>query len=257
MLNFLNQNNNEDRSYEHAEIVRLLQQINNQCFYTTERIKSVEEFCMATFPSDIKSIQQRKRENLAKIYSRHLIEKEGLSPKDALIRARFEVTKFDNDEIVRELNREVGEKEEKDAESEYYNSALVDKDIKEFWTIGNLHTNEREISPYDLFAPVYSLIKGSQYKEDDNVSVDWDADKDYYTFIKNRAIIHNLEKLKILTKVTDNKNPRNIGNQNYKLNISDINIIGEIIYKGPRHHSDSYFDEKLEENRLETIFRSE
>ena len=103
-------------------------------------------------------------------------------------------------------------------------------------------------------------MKGSyhDFKEGDKISVDWDTDKNYYSFIKNRAIIRNLEKLGIISKITDNERPRDLGNQNYKLNIVDLNKIGEIIYKGPREgHDDSFFDERLREGSLERIFRIE
>lgn len=259
MFNFSNKNNNSEESEEqYNEMMKWLREIDNQTFHTTERVKAIEEFCQAMFPSDNDSIQQRKRENLAKIYARHLSEKEELSPKDALIRARFEVLKYDNDEILDEINREIKNKEEKIAENEFYNSAVIEKDIKNFWTTGNIKTGEHWINHYDLFAPIYSYMKGRQYEEGKTIYVDWDADKNYYGFIKNRAIIRNLEKLGILSKVTDNKNPRDIGNQNYKLNITDLNKIGEIIYKGPRQgHDDSFFDGRMAEGGLETIFRTD
>ena len=261
MFNFSNKNNNSEESEEnYNEMMKWLREIGNQTFNTAERVKALEEFCQAMSPSDNDSIQQRKRENLIKIYSRHLIKKEKLSPKDALVRARFEVLKFDNDEIIDDMNREIKNQEEEIAEKEYYTSEVVEKDIKDFWTTGNIKTDERWINHYDLFAPIYNLMKGSyhDFKEGDKISVDWDTDKNYYSFIKNRAIIRNLEKLGIISKITDNERPRDLGNQNYKLNIVDLNKIGEIIYKGPREgHDDSFFDERLREGSLERIFRIE
>ncbi len=90
------------------------------------------------------------------------------------------------------------------------------------------------------------------------MSIDSEADKDYYTFIRNRAVSKNLERLGILSKVLANERPRNIEDQNYILNITDLNKIGEIIYEGSREgHDDSFFDERLAEGRLESVFKIE
>jgi len=252
----INHSDKEDIKEFREELFKVLHQINSHNFATTQRLDRIEEFCQAIFPSDTISIQQQKRESLAKVYANYLAESEGLSLEDGLTRARFEVLKFDNQQIFRKLNKGILKKEEKVAEANFYNSNIIEKDIEGFWTLGN--SEEKWIAPYHLFAPIYRLIKEHEYEEGQYISINSSADRNYYSFIKNRAIARNLEKLGIISKVPDKGESRNIGNQNYKLNLTDLSKIGEIIYEGPRKaHDDSFFDGRLKAGSIEDIFRIE
>src|ERR1035437_10173533 len=137
MFNFLKrykdeviETNNASHEDTRNEMMKWMKSIDEACWDTKRRLEAIEAFCQAMFPSDNDSIQQRKRENLAKIYARHLIEKEKLSPKDALIRAKFEILKFDNDKILDDINQEIKNREAKIAEDEYYSSKVIEGDIK-------------------------------------------------------------------------------------------------------------------------------
>src|ERR1035437_9359767 len=84
MFNFLKrykdeviETNNASHEDTRNEMMKWMKSIDEACWDTKRRLEAIEAFCQAMFPSDNDSIQQRKRENLAKIYARHLIEKEG------------------------------------------------------------------------------------------------------------------------------------------------------------------------------------
>ena len=246
----------DDVNEKHIEIIEKLQEISNQCYHATKRIKALEDFCYATFSTDGDlTIQQQKRENLIKSYSKFLTNQKWskLSNENADLLARFEVLRFD-DEAIREKIDERLKREEEDAIREkYYNSSILESSIDSYHTTGDTKTGEWYISPYYLFAPVYSLLKegsyGDKYKEGDVLHIDWHMDRDYRSFIHNRGVARGLEKLGILTRVSTGTKS-STGNPYYTLNLTDLDRIAEIIYKGAERHTDAYLDDKVIENAI-------
>lgn len=237
--------NREGDDENQSEILRLLQQISNNSFVAGSRIAALEETYFALFPYNGKSIDELKVENLVKMYTAHLVKHKKLSSKDADLRARFEVAHYDSRELLREIDSENDSERRTATKEELLSSSFFKKEIEDFYTTGNINSDERWIAPYDLFAPVYMAIQGDRCTTADILEIDYD--NNYYDFIKYRAIVRKLLSLGILREVTRKTHSGKELEPGYKLTSTDLDEIKITVYGGPDGHDNTFFAERLQE----------
>jgi hypothetical protein len=216
----------------------------------------ISDHFIADNPAGLKSDKYKKIENLIKVYAKQLQENQKLSEKDALIRARFEVYEFGEDKITDDIDqgfmmRGVYWKEKDRAEKQFYASKILEKDIRDFWTMSV--KGVKKITPYYLMAPIYDVIVKQNYQKDQEIQYleSYDEFEDYYRFVKDRAIIANLEKIGVIKKINKDE-----WDGKPKWVIPNINIVElkNLIYEGGSSHDDSYFEEQFNEGKLECLF---
>src|SRR4030042_2824991 len=95
-----------------------------------------------------------RSDNLANIYSDYLESYENLPRHLAMKRARFEVTNFGQETVIKKINSDfrngIKYQKERNDLAEFFSSGIIEKDIE-------IRLNEN-IIPYTLFAPLYDLI---------------------------------------------------------------------------------------------------
>lgn len=232
--------------------------------FLNQRLRNVEEHTellaqhfTADNPAGLKSDKYKRINNLIKIYAEHLSENKKLSEKDALVRAGFEVFEFGEDKIIREVDtgfstRGVYWKERDKAKKAFYDSGILEKDIKNFYTMEE--SGVKKITPYYLMEPIYDVIVKQNYEQGQEIQYQdgmlSDVD-DYYTFIKEKAIISKLEELGVIKK-----SDKESWNNKPKWVIPNTNIpeLKNLIYEGKTSHDDDYFEEQFNEGKLTRLF---
>lgn len=232
--------------------------------FLNQRLRNVEEHTellsqhfTSDNPAGLKSDKYKRINNLIKIYAEHLSEDKKLNEKDALIRARFEVYEFGEDRIIREIDtgfstRGVYWKERDKAKKAFYDSGILEKDIKNFYTMEE--SGVKKITPYYLMEPIYDVIVKQNYEQGQEIQYQdgmlSDVD-DYYTYIKEKAIISKLEELGVIKK-----SDKESWNNKPKWIIPNTNIaeLKKLIYEGKTSHDDDYFEEQFNEGKLTRLF---
>lgn len=205
-------------------------------------------------PAGDKSNKRKKLNNLIKIYAQYLIETKKLNGKDALIRAHFEVTKFGEEKIIDEIDENISNGtywiERRKAEAEYYNSGLIEKDIKTFYDYKL--KGVPKVTPYELMARIYDALVKQDYGNDKCLILAWFRNEDdYWTFIKNRACIYQLEKLGVIKKIN---NEGWGGKPKWIMTTTDLEKLKKIIYEGRTSHDNDFFEERYNKGELPRIF---
>jgi hypothetical protein len=170
----------------------------------------------------------KKKDTLLKCYANYLSQDEGLSDGDAILRANFEAEKFGIETILREINWDKAIRSE-NLEKKFLNSDFFKSELNNFWTVGL--GDKKIVLPIDLFRPVYEFIKNSDYREGDVAVLNVRQDFSYYSYIKNRAILFNLEKLGVI-QFLERGSKLNLTESSFKFVSNDVSIIKKIINKG-------------------------
>lgn len=231
--------------------------------YINRRLVKIEndttvlaEHVTADNPAGLKSDKYKRINNLAKIYAEHLVDSKEISEKDALIRAKFEIYEFGADKIINEIEtgimtRGVQFKEQDKAEKDYYASGILEKDIKNYWSVSV--KGVKQITPYYLMEPMYDIIVKQNYQPGAEIQyLDHFKENDsYYSFVKDRAIITTLEEMGVIKRANDegwDKNPK------WTIPMTDIAKLKHLIYKGETSHDDDYFEENYRDGKLNRLF---
>lgn len=237
--------------------------IKNWVNYIHQRLRKIEDdtsliadHVSAENPAGLKSDKYKKINNLVKIYAQHLVENKKLSEKDALIRARFEVYEFGKEKIVSEIDtgfmtRGIYWQEKDKAEEDFYASGILDKDIKNYWSVSV--KGVKQITPYYLMEPMYDVIVKQNYQDGQEIQYldNSTDDEDYYNFVKDRAIIQTLEDMGFLKRV--NKDGWD-GKPKWIIPNTDIAKLKHLLYKGETSHDNDYFEEQFREGKLNRLF---
>ena len=193
------------------------------------------------------SASSLKRKNLITLYSQHLVEKEKLSQKDALLKARFIVNNFEgnlSDDINRDLQFQTKIKYEEDILlSDFFNEQVQEKMIT--------------LKAKDIFEPLWIGIKIKKYKNGCKLlqntrrsfeSYNWQYW--YENFVNDFAIISKIEELKIFEKKKDKSERRKTmsGHSFYILKEDNLEKIRKIIFEWDEENSKYYTDAYFESN---------
>lgn len=249
-------NKNEEGLYEKEytrsySVKGMLGIINDNLHEVTKGTERIADYYDAEYPAGLKSNNQKRKNSLIKIYADHLTKVEKMSPKYALVRARFEITNFyDTDKIIDKINEAIDWSEREKYELDYHQTNILADDIKR---------DLEHLASYYIYAPVYEfLVKQHHYKGITDLKVEFlgaVVDEDYYNYVRNRAIVHKLEQLKIIKKIDDGKGIWNV-KPKFKFLVTDPEKIKVIVYGGGSSHDNGYFEEQYREGRLERIFVS-
>lgn len=212
----------------------------------------------------------KKRETFTKLYANYLVNYDSgslaferdkvISQEDALLQANFEIDKFGIEKVLNDINWDkVIKNKDIDSERDLINSNFFKNEIEKFWTVGN--GNDYFISPVELFLPIYKFFKNYEYKEGGKIELNKAQDDDYYSYIKNRAVLYNLEKMGVI-KFTEQKNSGEKFNSSFTFISSSIEEIKKIINKAylkRGHQLDSkndWYDERIEDEHGELFRRT-
>jgi len=139
------------------------------------------------------SATSQKKENLIKLYSQHLVEKEKLSQKDALCKARFVVNNFDGG-VVDDIVGDIRFHAEVKSEEELLLSDFFKKEVQEKITT---------LKAKDIFEPLWIGIKIRKYKKGDELlqntrkAFEYSGQYGYQNYVEDSAIVSKLEQLEI------------------------------------------------------------
>jgi hypothetical protein len=233
-----------------------LEAINNNLHEVHKNTTVIANHFLADNPAGEKSDKYKKRNNLIKIYARHLVNTKKLNEKDAFIRARFEVNKFGEEKVVEEIEESFSHgirwKDQRNAEKEYYASGILEKDINE--VTDYIPSHPKKPAPYYLAAPMYDILVkqikrnimlNSDFKKSKEIELYWHINENSYDeFVKNRAIIYHLERLGIIKK-TNNESWG--GKIKWTIPETEWSKVKTKIYDGESSHDDDYFEEKYRE----------
>ncbi len=212
-------------------------------------------------PPDMEALSKRK-DVLVKCYANYLSQTkdrsvaEALSPDEATIRANFEIDKFGIENILKKIHWEDSFKSA-DSEKKFLDSDFFRNEIKSLWTSG--YDDKRYIDPFELFNPIYIFMKKDSYKIGESVILNKRGDVDYYSYIKNRAILHNLRKLGVI-KSSESESNINFFDLPFKFMSDDLEVIkGAIITGCPSvmntlPEDNTYFDDYLSRHQTEQLF---
>lgn len=237
--------------------------IRNFLNYINRRLVKIEgdtttlaEHVTADNPAGLKSDKYKRINNLTKIYAEHLVDSKEISEKDALVRARFEIFEFGEEKIISEIDtglmtRGVYYKEKDKAEKDFYASKILDKDIENYWSMSV--KGVKQITPYYLMEPMYDIIVKQNYQPGAEIQYldNFKDNDDYYSFVKDRAIMQTLEDMGVIKRANDegwDKNPK------WTIPMTDIAKLKHLIYKGETSHEDDYFEENFREGKLNRLF---
>ncbi len=192
-------------------------------------------------PVNIEEFNKRK-ETLAKCYANYLFQSnnstiiEGvwdtkpLSIDEAIIQANFEIDKFGIEHVLNEIKWESVFKNA-DSDKKFIKSDFFKSEIDNFWTVGDIKSGKKFVTPLDLFLHIYEFIKNDNYKKDDAAILNKRKDNDYYSYIANRAILHNLKKLGVI-KFSEKENNDNQLDLPFKFISDDLDVIKKTINAG-------------------------
>ena len=203
-----------------------------------------------------------KNENLIKLYAQYIVEKQKISPQDALCKARFIINNFENG-VSKEIQREIRFINGIKFEREFITSDFFRTEFQE---------KAKSLNPVDVYGPLCLAIKMKIIQKGDELSQNRrktfeksDGSYGYECYLKNRAIISKLEQLKIISLKKDEaiKDPRNAiydsGDSLYILMEDDLSVIRKIIFTGDNEkygtHDDKWYMESSSGSFESDLFR--
>lgn len=208
-----------------------------------EKVGELSDVVTVTNPAwGENSASMLKNENLIKLYSQHLIEKEKLSQKDALSKARFIVNNFEGG-VVDEISRDVRFRAEVKSEEVVLLSDFFKKEVQE-----KIDT----LKPKDVFEPLWIGIKIRKYKKGDellqNTRKAFEAHSGQYgyqNYVEDSAIVSKLVHLGIFEVKKENNEIRKTisGHPFYILKEDDLEKLRKNIFSGEEQNSEYYNDE--------------
>jgi hypothetical protein len=200
-----------------------------------------------------------KNENLIKLYSQYLVEKEKLSQKDALIKARFVVNNFESG-VIDDISRDIRFRAEVKSEEEVLLSDFFKKEVREEITT---------LKARDIFEPLWFGIKIKKYKKGDellqNTRKAFEAlsgQCGYQNYVEDSAIISKLVHLGIFEAKMENNEVRKTmsGHPFYILKEDDLEKLRKIIFaedeENSEYYNDTYFEGRhSEDERIKLPFK--
>ncbi len=239
-----------DKEYTKSYSVKGMMAIANEWLSRmSEGTSRIADYHDADYPAGPKSNSQKRKNNLIKIYADHLNKVDKMNPKNALIRARFELTNFyETDKIIQHINDAIDWDDRIKFQKEYYHSDVLSTDVK---------NKLSQLVPYYIYAPVYDFLVKQTHYSDINEGVIgitlFGVDNDYDDFVETRAIIDRLEQLKVIKKVKDGMRNWNMSPE-FKFLITDPEKIKVLVYEGGSSHENSFFEERYQKGDLKSIF---
>lgn len=212
-------------------------------------------------PAGEDSAHSKRLESLLRLYSLKLVEKNSLSSKDALARAAFEFSKFDNSELIKKINGSYWDSSWNDR---YQKKNLIEKSFLETGLLTKDCLDESlKLIPQDIFLSVWVLFK----KYSSNLNVERMQfkiardEKSYDEYVKNRAIVIKLLELGIIDKgISTRVKLKDLEGDFWldwpciKFVKSNLDEIKSIIYKGQNSHDDEHFEAKYRESKITHLF---
>ncbi|MCL4363748.1 hypothetical protein M1328_00750 [Patescibacteria group bacterium] len=137
-------------------------------------------------------LKSKRMDELKKSYAKFLIKKDGLTEKNALIKANYIVDRYDEDIIAREIYEQSFDEYSKNT-NEFEKSGMIEKDIKKAY-VGNR----------EMYEALWQAIRdGATYPgshlpadlvefESLHATNEYEEDKTYHQFIHRKAIIAKL-----------------------------------------------------------------
>jgi hypothetical protein len=213
-------------------------------------------------PAGENSANSKRHNALIKLYSNKLIEKMNLSMTEAIARAAFEFSEFDNEKLIEKIN------------GGYWGSGWDDRfknrqKIKEAFLETGLLTKDcmakiQDLIPHDLCLPVWILFKKySSNLNVDNMQFKISRDENSYDdYVKNRAIVLKLMDIGIISKAKPNRQIAVEKSGDFWLDWpcikfikNDLNEIKTIIYQGNSAHDDEHFEERFNDAKQAHFFK--
>lgn len=232
-----------------------LKNINTNIYQVNEKLTSINAALNHSNPAGYGSVVFKSRENLIKVYSDFLVEKDNISEPEARIRARYEVYEFGDEKITEAINTGLFDGvfwvERRKAEEEFRKSGILEKDAASYWDLEV--DGKKKITPYYLASALYDIYVDQNAKAGDfiyeNDSVAYMDD--YRDLVKQKAIILNLEKLGVIKK-TNRKTVT--GNNMYQVVPESFGDVKQIVYGGEASHEDDYFEEQSLKTSYKRVF---
>ncbi len=223
-----------------------LEILNRNIYEVSKSVGVLADDATKDSPAGSDSVKFKKKKNLIKELTEHLVRTEKLSQKEAAIKADFIVNRFDEEDIIRDINSDIDIDESRKADSTYFSSGILEREINEVM---------KDVIHHDLMAPLYDLIaKGNAVKGDTIAQMDWfyEDNADYRGYVKNLAVIKKLEELGVIKK-TDKKKVLGEGSI-YTLEVADLGELRKLFYKDGATHDDAHFEERFQEGKLQRLF---
>jgi hypothetical protein len=251
MLEVIEAENKTTEDYFNATTKDYLKYIYRSICEIHESISQLVSIATTEYPAGTKFYAYVRGDNLINIYAVHLEHNHNMAQDLALKRAQFEVAMYGQDAIAKKINAGdyridgVAKARKEKALKDFFGSGIIEKDIET--------RLEKEIIPYDLYAPLYDLIVKQHYsgKKDFVAELTTYTIKTYDEMINRAAIISKLEQLGVLLRVSG----ENLGARlRFRLKSKDTYELKEIIYAGGSSHDDDFFEEKFKEGELSRIF---
>lgn len=251
MLEVIEAENKTTEDYFNATTKDYLKFIYRSICEIHESISQLVSIATTEYPAGTKFYAYVRGDNLRNIYAGHLEHNHNMPQDLALKRAQFEVAMYGQDAVAKKINTGdyriggVAKARKEKALKDFFGSGIIEKDIET--------RLEKEIIPYDLYAPLYDLIVKQNYSGKNHFVAELTTYtiKTYDEMINRAAIISKLEQLGVLLRVSG----ENWGARlRFTLKSKDTYELKEIIYAGGSSHDDDFFEEKFKEGELSRIF---
>jgi len=211
-----------------------------------EKVGELSDVATAENPAwGANSASSLKNENLIKLYSQHLVEKEKLSQKDSLAKARFVVNNFEGG-VIDDISRDIRFRAEVKSEEELLLSDFFKKEVQEKITT---------LKAKEIFEPLWIGIKIRKYKKGDellqNTRKAFEAHSGQYgyqNYVEDSAIVSKLVHLGIFEAKMEKNEVRKTmsGHPFYILKEDNLEKLRKMIFAGDEQNSEYYTDEYFE-----------
>lgn len=166
------------------------------------------------------SASERKKNNLVRLYTNYLIQKEKLTDEDALCKAKFIINKFGVEAIIIDMRIKTREDESK-LEENLRSADFFIKEVKE---------KAKSLKPIEIFEPLYLGIMKKKYTKGKTLFQkrrdSYSGEDGYKKYVEDVAIIYKLEELGLFKKDTKRGIVRG-----YILTETDLDLIKSVIFK--------------------------
>ncbi len=195
-LDIKNANQEDSEKEEDQKSINFQNWLYEKLKVIEEKVGELSDVATAENPAWGKdSATSKKKENLVNLYAQHLVEKEKLSQKDALIKAKFVADNFESG-VIDDIIRDIDFKEKVKSEEELLISDFFKKEVE---------AKADSLKARDVFEPLWVGITNRKYKKGDELLLNTrkafeshSGQYGYQNYVEDSAIVHKLQGLGIL-----------------------------------------------------------
>lgn len=191
------------------------------------------------------SMERERMEGIVRIYADYLQQTEGLTEEQALLKARYMEENFTSWLVNRSDYGFFRQWRPRHTYTEEFESSdTFARDIAK---------QDESLTPYDLFAALWFILRKEEYTPGAFLTtgpsligiIRSDKFRDYDSFVKRKAIIGRLLRMRLLEEAPPGSN----GRIRYRLVQQDIEKLRSSIYNG-EGHDDHFFEERYQKGDL-------